>query len=174
MRWCFLFVKEERCILFFFKKKRRRRMVFACLCFGEIPVRKRRRRLPARRKKRREEGWSFFFFSVSRKKKKRNAAPFPDVERKKNGKRKRGRASSLVQAFDVLSAAACDEEVVLIVRTVVDIVSEKHLISFFHDGGKIHNKSEKYFPLSSLSSIFFPLNFFIIHIKGVFVDTPHD
>lgn len=51
-------------------------------------------------------------------------------------KRKRGRASSLVQAFDVLSAAACDKEAVLIVHTVVDIVSEKHLISFFHDDGK--------------------------------------
>lgn len=43
-------------------------------------------------------------------------------KRRKNGKRKRGRASSLVQAFDVLSAAACDEEVVLIVRTVVDVM----------------------------------------------------
>lgn len=110
------------------------------------------------RRERREEKKDdlSFFFSVSRKKKKRNAAPFPDVERKKNGKRKRGRASSLVQAFDVLSAAACDEEVVLIVRTVVDIVSEKHLISFFHDGGKsiINQKSIFLYPRSSSLLIF--------------------
>lgn len=72
----------------------------------------------------------------------------------KMGKRKRGRASSLVQAFDVLSAAACDEEAVLLVCTIVDIVSEKHLISFFHDGGKsiINQKSTFLYPRFPRSS----------------------
>lgn len=74
--------------------------------------------------------------------------------KRKMGKRKREQAPSLVQAFDTLSAAACDEEVVLIVRTVVDIVSEKHLISFFHDDGKsiINQKSTFLYPRFPRSS----------------------
>ena len=153
MRWCFLFVKEERCILFFFKKKRRRRMVFACLCFGEIPVRKRRRHIPLQKKKGREEGWSFFFLFCFQKEKEKECRAVAGRE-EKMGKRKRGQASSLVQAFDVLSAAACDKEVVLLVCTVVDIVSEKHLISFFHDGGKsiINQKSTFLYPRFPRSS----------------------
>lgn len=76
-------------------------------------------------RKRREEKKDdlSFFFSVSRRKKEKECRAVAGRE-EKMGKRKRGQASSLVQAFDVLSAAACDKEVVLLVCTIVDIVSE--------------------------------------------------
>ena len=75
-----------------------------------------------------EEEWkrrrAIFLFSFLFSEGKREGMLCRCWKRRKNGKRKRGRASSLVQAFDTLSAAACDEEEVLLVCTIVDIVSE--------------------------------------------------
>ena len=95
-----------------------------------------------------------FSFLFSEGRRKGMLCRFWRRRKRKTGKRKRGQISSLIPAFDTLSAAACDEEAVLLVCTVVDIVSEKHLISFFHDGGKsiINQKSTFLYPRFPRSS----------------------
>ena len=148
--------KRKRCILFPFLRKRKEDGWHSLVSALEKFLSGRDEDVFLRRGRREEKkGDLSFFFSVFRRKKKRNAVPFLEEEKKKNGKKKkRERASSLIPAFDTLSAAACDEEAVLLVCTVVDIVSEKHLISFFHDDGKsiINQKSTFLYPRFPRSS----------------------
>lgn len=117
--------KRKRRILFSFLRKRKEDGWCSLVSALEKFLSGRDEDVFLRRGRREEKKGDLSFFSVFRRKKKRNATPFPEEEKKKNGKKKkRERASSLIPAFDTLSAAACDEEAVLLVCTIVDIVSE--------------------------------------------------
>ena len=119
----FFFVKEERCILFPFLRKRKEDGWHSLVSALEKFLSGRNEDVFLHGERREEKKGDLsvsFLFSEGRRK--GMLCRFWRRRKRKMGKRKRGQISSLIPAFDTLSAAACDEEVVLIVRTVVDVM----------------------------------------------------